>query len=169
MINRYIEDFKAKIDNISHMKSLATKMPNRPVAAWQGALKSIEEFRGRQASDIPDDVAESVAGQNILVDLRISELLDSAAKLFDRARRQPAAIAEDRPPRRFTDRGYLEGILVVSTVGRHESSPLCSRNLAASCIRRTGWVIYSSNSLSMVQPAFPPAGATTNPYSRRRR
>jgi polyhydroxyalkanoate synthase subunit PhaC len=58
-------------------------------------LKSIEEFRGRDGSDIPDHVAESVAGQNILGDLRISELLDTAAKLFDRALRHPSAMAEE--------------------------------------------------------------------------
>jgi polyhydroxyalkanoate synthase len=58
-------------------------------------LKSTEEFRSQEASDLPDHVAESVAGQNILVDLRISELLDTAAKLFDRALRQPSAIAEE--------------------------------------------------------------------------
>ena len=58
-------------------------------------MKSIEEFRGREGSDIPDHVAESVAGQNILGDLRISELLDTAAKLFDRALRHPSAMAEE--------------------------------------------------------------------------
>ena len=57
-------------------------------------MKSNEEFRNRQ-SDIPDHVADSVAGQNLLVDLRISELLDTAAKLFDRAFRNPAAMAEE--------------------------------------------------------------------------
>jgi hypothetical protein len=81
MINRYIDYFKNKIDIISYMTSLSTTKPNRPVAAWDGALKSIEEFRSRQASDIPDDVAESVAGQNVLVDLRISELLDTSGNL----------------------------------------------------------------------------------------
>ena len=35
------------------------------------------------------------AGQNILVDLRVSELLDTAAKLFDRAFLNPVAIAEE--------------------------------------------------------------------------
>jgi hypothetical protein len=59
---------------------------------WEDMVKSVEEFRNRQ-SDIPDQVADSVAGQNILVDLRISELLDTAAKLFDRAFRNPAAMA----------------------------------------------------------------------------
>jgi polyhydroxyalkanoate synthase subunit PhaC len=58
-------------------------------------LRSIEEFRSQEVSDISDQVAESVAGQNILVDLRISELLDTAAKLFDRALWQPSAIAEE--------------------------------------------------------------------------
>ena len=58
-------------------------------------MKSIEEFRSQEASDISDQVAESVAGQNILADLRISELLDTAAKLFDRALWQPSAIAEE--------------------------------------------------------------------------
>ena len=57
-------------------------------------MKSNEEFRNRQ-SDIPDHIADSVAGQNLLVDLRISELLDTAAKLFDRAVRNPAAMAEE--------------------------------------------------------------------------
>src|SRR6202007_338429 len=61
---------------------------------WEDALKSDEEFRNRQ-SDIPDHVADSLAGQNMLVDLRISELLDTAAKLFDRAFRNPAAMAEE--------------------------------------------------------------------------
>ena len=61
---------------------------------WEDMVKSVEEFRNRQ-SDIPDQVADSVAGQNILVDLRISELLDTAAKLFDRAFRNPAAMAEE--------------------------------------------------------------------------
>ena len=60
-----------------------------------GTLKSIKKVRSSDASDIPDHVAESVAGQNILVDLRISELLDTAAKLFDRALRQPSAIIEE--------------------------------------------------------------------------
>jgi polyhydroxyalkanoate synthase len=58
-------------------------------------LKSIEEARSSEVSNIPEHVAESVAGQNILVDLRISELLDTAAKLFDRALRQPSAIIEE--------------------------------------------------------------------------
>jgi polyhydroxyalkanoate synthase subunit PhaC len=62
---------------------------------WEDVLKSIEEFRNRQDRDIPDHVADSVAGQNLLVDLRISELLDTAAKLFDRAFRNPAAMAEE--------------------------------------------------------------------------
>jgi hypothetical protein len=53
---------------------------------WEDMVKSVEEFRNRQ-SDIPDQVADSVAGQNILVDLRISELLDTAAF------RTPAAAA----------------------------------------------------------------------------
>jgi hypothetical protein len=35
---------------------------------WEDALKSDEEFRNRQ-SDIPDRVADSLAGQNILLDL----------------------------------------------------------------------------------------------------
>jgi polyhydroxyalkanoate synthase subunit PhaC len=61
---------------------------------WEDALKSDEEFRNRQ-SDIPDHVADSLAGQNMLVDLRISELLDTAARLFDRAFRNPAAMAEE--------------------------------------------------------------------------
>jgi polyhydroxyalkanoate synthase len=61
---------------------------------WEDVLKSNEEFRNRQ-SDVPDHVADSVAGQNLLVDLRISELLDTAAKLFDRAFRNPAAMAEE--------------------------------------------------------------------------
>src|SRR6266436_379838 len=64
-------------------------------AALGGTLKSIEEARSSEVSDIPDHVAESVAGQNILVDLRISELLNTAAKLFDRALRQPSAIIEE--------------------------------------------------------------------------
>jgi polyhydroxyalkanoate synthase subunit PhaC len=59
---------------------------------WEDMLKSNEELRNR---DIPDQVADSVAGQNILVDLRISELLDTAAKLFDRALRNPVAMAEE--------------------------------------------------------------------------
>jgi hypothetical protein len=58
-------------------------------------LTSTEESRGRQGGDIPDHIAESVAGQNIVVDLRISELLDTAAKLFERAVGQPSAIAEE--------------------------------------------------------------------------
>src|SRR6266481_1349472 len=64
-------------------------------AALGCTLKSIEEARSSEVSDIPDHVAESVAGQNILVDLRISELLDTAAKLFDRALRQLSAIIEE--------------------------------------------------------------------------
>jgi Poly-beta-hydroxybutyrate polymerase (PhaC) N-terminus len=62
---------------------------------WEDMLKSNEEFRSRQSRDVPDQVADGVAGQNILVDLRISELLDTAAKLFDRAFRNPAAMAEE--------------------------------------------------------------------------
>jgi polyhydroxyalkanoate synthase len=62
---------------------------------WEDAVKSAEEFGNRQDRDIPDQVADSVAGQNMLVDLRISELLDTAAKLFDRAFRNPAAMAEE--------------------------------------------------------------------------
>ena len=59
-------------------------------------MKSSEEtFRTRQGNDIPEQVADSIAGQNFLVDLRISELLDTAARLFDRALRNPAAIAEE--------------------------------------------------------------------------
>jgi hypothetical protein len=58
-------------------------------------LKSIEEFRSQEAGDIPDQVAECIAGQNILGDLRLSELLDTAAKLFDRVLRHPSAIAEE--------------------------------------------------------------------------
>jgi hypothetical protein len=58
-------------------------------------LKSTEEFRNRAGGDIPDHIAESIAGQNIVVDLRISELLDTAAKLFERIVRQPSAIAEE--------------------------------------------------------------------------
>jgi hypothetical protein len=61
---------------------------------WEDMVKSVEEFRNRQ-SDIPDQVADSVAGQNILVDLRIGELLDTAAKLLDRAVRNHAAMAEE--------------------------------------------------------------------------
>jgi polyhydroxyalkanoate synthase subunit PhaC len=60
----------------------------------EDTLKSDEEFRSRQ-SDLPDLVADSLAGQNILVDLRISELLDIATKLVDRAFRNPAAMAEE--------------------------------------------------------------------------
>jgi polyhydroxyalkanoate synthase len=58
-------------------------------------LTSTEETRGRQGGDIPDHIAENVAGQNIVVDLRISQLLDTAAKLFERAVGQPSAIAEE--------------------------------------------------------------------------
>src|SRR5258708_29423500 len=67
--------------------------PANPTA-WERALKSIEEFRSQEAGDISDHVAESV-GQNILGDLRLSELLDTAAKLLDRAVRQPSAIVEE--------------------------------------------------------------------------
>jgi polyhydroxyalkanoate synthase subunit PhaC len=58
-------------------------------------LKSNKKVRSSGASDIPDHVAESIAGQNIVVDLRFVELLDTAAKLFDRALRQPSAIVEE--------------------------------------------------------------------------
>lgn len=58
-------------------------------------MTSTEETRGRQGGDIPDHIAEDVAGQNIVVDLRISQLLDTAAKLFERAVGQPSAIAEE--------------------------------------------------------------------------
>jgi polyhydroxyalkanoate synthase subunit PhaC len=58
-------------------------------------LKSIGEVRSSEVGDIPDHSAESVAGQNILVDLRISELLDTAAKLFDRTLRHPSAMADE--------------------------------------------------------------------------
>ena len=58
-------------------------------------MTSTEETRGRQGGDIPDHIAENVAGQNIVVDLRISQLLDTAAKLFERAVGQPSAIAEE--------------------------------------------------------------------------
>ena len=58
-------------------------------------MKSVEDVRNRQGNEIPDQLADSVAGQNLLVDLRISELLDTAAKLFDRAFRNPAAMAEE--------------------------------------------------------------------------
>ena len=68
--------------------------PANPTA-WKRALKSIEEFRSQEAGDISDQVAGSVAGQNILGDLRLSELLDKAAKLLDRAARQPSAIVEE--------------------------------------------------------------------------
>src|SRR5581483_4802755 len=49
----------------------------------------------RQGNEIPDQIADGVAGQNILVDLRISEMLDIAPKLFDRAFRNPAAMADE--------------------------------------------------------------------------
>ena len=55
-------------------------------------MKSVEDVRNRQGNEIPDQLADSVAGQNILVDLRVSELLDTAAKLLDRAFRTPAAM-----------------------------------------------------------------------------
>src|SRR5258708_35542394 len=71
----------------------ATVSANYP---WEGVLKSVEDVRNRQGNEIPDQIADSVAGQNILADLRISELLDTAAKLFDRAFRNPAAMAEER-------------------------------------------------------------------------
>jgi len=58
-------------------------------------LKSVEDVRNRQGNEIPDQLADSVAGQNILVDLRVSELLDTAAKIFDRAFRNPAAMVEE--------------------------------------------------------------------------
>jgi len=74
---------------------LSTKKPKTLLG---GTLKSIEEVRSSEVSGIPDHVAESVAGQNILVDLRISELLDTAAKLFDRALRQLSAMAEESAP-----------------------------------------------------------------------
>jgi polyhydroxyalkanoate synthase len=61
---------------------------------WEDVVKSNKERRN-QSRDIPDQVADSIAGQNILVDLRISELLDTAAKLFDRAFRNPASMAEE--------------------------------------------------------------------------
>jgi polyhydroxyalkanoate synthase len=56
---------------------------------------SIEQPRNQQDRDIPDYLADSVAGQNILVDHRISELLDTATQLLDRAFRNPAAMAEE--------------------------------------------------------------------------
>ena len=58
-------------------------------------MKSVEDVRNRQGNEIPDQLADSVAGQNILVDLRVSELLDTAAKIFDRAFRNPAAMVEE--------------------------------------------------------------------------
>jgi polyhydroxyalkanoate synthase subunit PhaC len=58
-------------------------------------LKSVEDVRNRPGNEIPDHLANGVAGQNILVDLRVSELLDTAAKLFDRAFRNPAAMVEE--------------------------------------------------------------------------
>ena len=58
-------------------------------------MKSTDEFRNRPGGDIPDHIADSVASQNIVVDLRISELLDTAAKLFEQAVRQPSTIAEE--------------------------------------------------------------------------
>ena len=58
-------------------------------------MKSTDEFRNRPGGDIPDHIADSVASRNILVDLRISELLDTAAKLFEQAVRQPSTIAEE--------------------------------------------------------------------------
>jgi polyhydroxyalkanoate synthase subunit PhaC len=57
-------------------------------------LESVEE-RGPDTAEISGRVAESVTGQNLLGDLRISELLDTAAKLFEQALRQPATIAEE--------------------------------------------------------------------------
>jgi hypothetical protein len=69
----------------------ATVSANHP---WEDMLKSVEDVRNRQGNEIPDQIADSVAGQNILVNLRISEMLDIAAKLFDRALRNPAAMAD---------------------------------------------------------------------------
>jgi polyhydroxyalkanoate synthase len=62
---------------------------------WEDVLKSVKDVRNRQDHDIPDHVADSVAGQAILVDFRISELLDTATQLVDRAFRNPAAMAEE--------------------------------------------------------------------------
>src|SRR5260221_6406551 len=62
---------------------------------WEDVLKSVEDVRNRQGNEIPDQLADSGAGQNILVDLRISELLDTAATLFALAFRNPSAMAEE--------------------------------------------------------------------------
>jgi len=62
---------------------------------WEDVLKSVEDIRNQQGNEIPDQIADSFAGQNILVDLRISELLDTATQLLDRAFRNPAAMAEE--------------------------------------------------------------------------
>jgi polyhydroxyalkanoate synthase len=70
----------------------ATVSANYPL---EDMLKSVEDVRNRQGSEIPDQIADSVAGQNILVDLRVSELLDIATKLFDRAFRNPAAMSDE--------------------------------------------------------------------------
>ena len=68
----------------------ATVSANYP---WEDVLKSVG--RSKPTGKKSDQLADSVAGQNILVDLRISELLDTAAKLVDRAFRNPAAMAEE--------------------------------------------------------------------------
>jgi polyhydroxyalkanoate synthase subunit PhaC len=59
------------------------------------ALKSGKELRSQGTSEISDQIARSVSGQNLLGDLRISELLDTAAKLFERALWHPSAIAQE--------------------------------------------------------------------------
>lgn len=62
---------------------------------WEDVVTSAKDVRNRQGNEIPDQLANSITGQNILVDLRVSELLDTATKLFDRAFRNPAAMAEE--------------------------------------------------------------------------
>jgi polyhydroxyalkanoate synthase subunit PhaC len=58
-------------------------------------VNAVEETPTPDRSEIPDQAAENVAGQNGLGDLRVSELLDTAAKLFERAVLQPSAVAKE--------------------------------------------------------------------------
>jgi polyhydroxyalkanoate synthase subunit PhaC len=46
-------------------------------------------------SELSDEATESVTGQNRVGDLRLSDLIDTAAKLFERAVSQPRAVMEE--------------------------------------------------------------------------
>jgi hypothetical protein len=104
-------------------------------------LKSDEEFRSRQ-SDLPDLVADSLAGQNILVDLRIRERFDVATKLviapFETRQRWPSKVRSLHGSYRRSPTGRpggrhreTTGVSMIRPGPRTRSTRACSR---ATCV-----------------------------------